>query len=88
MINDKKYYCRICGLKQPIPPWGHDGQNPTRDICSCCGAEFGYEDSLKSAILDYRRKWLDSGALWFSPKEKPTDWNLKEQLKQIPEEFK
>ena len=78
-------YCHCCGL--PIGdflPWGEDGKTPLWDICECCGTEYGYEDSSESALIRYRKNWLSSGAKWFSPKLKPKDWELEEQLKNLP----
>ena len=73
---------------QDEPPWGEDGKNPNHVICSCCGAEFGYEDFTLEGIRDHRNQWLENGAKWFSPKEKPENWLLEDQMKNIPEEFK
>jgi hypothetical protein len=39
-------------------------------------------------IRQRRKNWLDSGAKWFDPKVKPTDWELERQLKNIPIEFR
>lgn len=79
--------CRVCGWVLAEPPWGEDGRSPSYEICSCCGCEFGYEDCRASGILTYRKKWIDSGGVWFSPKDKPEGWSLEDQLKQIPEEL-
>jgi len=77
------FFCRVCGLKQEAPPWGLDERSPTFEICDCCGIEFGYEDSSPSSIKKYRESWLASGAQWFNPKKRPTNWNLDEQLKNL-----
>ena len=81
-------YCRVCGLKQEYAPWGEDENNPSFNICDCCGVEFGYEDRLKKSIQEYRTNWLNNGAKWHNLKEKPENWNLEEQLKQIPQKYK
>jgi len=88
MKNNLNYYCRVCGLKQQTKPWGEDGKTPTFDICSCCGVEFGYEDAKPLSVKKYREKWLQASADWFSKKEKPKNWSLEEQLKNVPEDFK
>lgn len=82
-----KNNCRICGLFQDELPWGKFGDFPTYNICSCCGVEFGNEDyTIESAHL-YRKQWLENGAIWFLIKEKPVNWYLEEQLKNIPKEY-
>ncbi|EGQ8490607.1 MULTISPECIES: hypothetical protein [Vibrio] len=60
--NNDKMACRVCGLIQLDPPWGEDGKSPNYDICSCCGVEFGYEDSSVKGVSTYRKKWLEGGS--------------------------
>ena len=84
MYFEDKCCCRICGLLQIEAPWREDNQTPNYEICSCCGVEFGNEDYIPSSARAYREQWLQGGATWFIPKEKPKDWNLEEQLKQVP----
>jgi hypothetical protein len=80
--------CRVCGLVQAEPPWGHDGTDPTFGICDCCGVEFGYGDISKPAVVRFRTSWLANGAKWRDPKARPTDWNLEDQLAGIPEQWR
>lgn len=80
--------CRVCGLVQLDPPWGEDGKNPSFEICACCGTEFGYEDVLLKSVHANRKKWLEGGAQWVDKKEKPENWSIEEQFKNIPEDFK
>jgi len=87
MVNKKKC-CRVCGLNQDEPPWGEDGNSPSFAICSCCGVEFGYEDCSLESVKKYRSDWLLKNAPWFSKKEKPVNWSIEEQIKNIPDEFK
>jgi hypothetical protein len=87
MLEVKYYPCRICGLLQEDPPWGEDDKTPSFEICACCGVEFGYEDINFVSIRNYRARWLEEGAEWFDVKAKPMEWNLEEQLKNIPSEF-
>ena len=88
IVLEEMYYCRICGLRQSEPPWGEDGKIPSYDICSCCGVEFGNEDYTLESIKRYRTKWIGEGAKWFDNKKKPIEWNLENQLDQIPEKFR
>ena len=80
--------CRVCGLKQPEPPWGIKGDAPTFLICSCCGTEFGYQDCTLKAILENRQLWLNAGAPWSDKKDKPNSWCLEDQLKNISEKYR
>ena len=82
-----KYFCRICGLSYDEAIWGLDNKTPSFDICCCCGVEFGYEDVSIESIRNYRKQWEDSGYPWFRAKEKPSDWNYVEQMRNIPHEF-
>lgn len=89
MINkNPNHFCRICGLDQHENPWGEDNNSPNFAICDCCGAEFGYNDVTITGIHNYRNQWIASSAKWFSPRNKPFNWSLEEQLKNIPEIYK
>ena len=71
-------------------PWGEDGKTPTYDICACCGGEFGFDDDIHACgkpIQVYRSKWISEGANFYNPSERPENWKLEDQLKNIPEEF-
>ncbi len=81
--NLQHLVCRVCGLIQQEPPWGSDGKSPNYDICSCCGVEFGYEDSTDIGVIAYRKKWLESGSKWNNCEDMPENWNVEEQLKNI-----
>ena len=83
----KLYNCRVCGLNQGFEPWENNGERPTHAICPCCGADFGYDDETPLTTKKYRIEWLNNGAQWFCPNEKPENWSLEEQLKNIPKEF-
>ena len=69
------------------PPWGEDGTLPTFNICGCCGVEFGCGDFTLKAIHSRRKTWLIQSAKWEDKEEKPNDWDLEEQMKNIPLEF-
>lgn len=83
-----EHNCRVCGLFNEDPPWGDDGESPSYDICPCCGVEFGYEDYTVESTKKYRAKWISEGAMWFTPKEKPKDWDLVDQIKSIPVSYR
>jgi hypothetical protein len=89
MSSDKeKFACRICGKMQDDPPWGDDNLAPTYNICGCCGVEFGYQDCILEAILAYRKKWIGKGAKWECPQEKPANWSLEEQMRNVPAKYR
>ena len=78
--------CRVCGF---------DGDEfydasgaPTFAICDCCGAESGYQDATPEAARSHRRRWTAGGTPWRVPGERPTDWNLNEQLARVPAEYR
>lgn len=85
--DDSKFRCRVCGWLLQDPPWGPDGRTPTFKSCPCCGVEFGYEDFTPLGAARYRHLWLQRGGSWAGPEQKPSDWDLEEQLKHIPQRF-
>ena len=79
---ENEYICRVCGFEYDIPTW-EEGV-ACGDICDCCGVEFGYEDRILIAIMNFRKKWVGNNAKFNSPKYKPPNWSLCEQIKKIP----
>lgn len=82
-----KFICPVCGydrLKEA--PYNEYG-DPSYEICSCCGFEFGFDDSSqKITFKEYRKNWIDNGFRYFDKKKQPDKWNidvLKKQLKNI-----
>jgi transcription elongation factor Elf1 len=79
-----KYFCPVCGYPELNEIPYDDLGNPSYEICSCCGYEFGFDDNSKNINFDtYRKKWINEGAKWFIPEKKPLEWNLEEQLKNV-----
>jgi transcription elongation factor Elf1 len=78
------YTCPICGYDQLTePPYDKNG-NPSYEICSCCGFEYGYDDHDQGESFEsYRIEWINNGAIWFDQNSKPKDWSLKSQLLNI-----
>ncbi|WP_028402360.1 hypothetical protein [Ectobacillus panaciterrae] len=78
------YICPVCGydgLEEPL--YDEDG-DPSYEICSCCGFEYGFDDlDQEYSFEQYRRKWIEQGASWFSDYLKPSKWSLKKQLENI-----
>lgn len=82
-LNSPDHHCSVCGYPLDHLPWGEDGRSPTYEICPCCGVEFGNEDYTPASIQRYRAKWIQEGAIWFTPEAMPDDWKLEEQLANI-----
>jgi hypothetical protein len=80
-------HCRVCGLEQDEPPRNEQGR-ASYDICVCCGTEAGFDDLTLTGVRQRRKEWLDNGAQWFRKREKPPDWDLEQQLKNIPPEYR
>jgi len=78
------YTCPVCGYdKLEEEAYDVDG-NPSYEICKCCGFEFGYDDESEGkSFKEYRMEWIESGAQWHNAKEKPENWNVKVQLRNI-----
>ncbi|MDY6024791.1 hypothetical protein [Bergeyella zoohelcum] len=82
-----EYNCRVCGFDNyPDCFWTND--IPYYIICPCCGCESGNEDYSIEVVKRYREKWINGGADWVEPKEKPEKWNKEEQFKNIPQGYK
>ena len=76
--------CPVCGFDGLKEPPYDDHGFPSYIICPCCGYEYGYDDNnLNLSFETYRHKWITAGANWFIPCEKPTNWNLQEQLNNL-----
>lgn len=87
-MHNEKLFCRVCGYKSKIFPWGLDGKTPLYDYCLCCGVEHGYQDGSPIGARNFRKLWVESGANWADKSAKPEGWTLDEQLEQVPFEFR
>ncbi len=65
---------------------------PTSAICGCCGrgsgigdvgAEPGSWDGVQG-LHDFRGWWIGHGAQWGRPRSKPRDWDVFQQVMNIP----
>lgn len=86
MKNKAEYICRICWYEDYEPFWLETGW-PSWQICVCCWSESWYYDTLDNAIKNNRKKWIEWWCKWFDPKEKPENWDIEEQMKNIPEKY-
>lgn len=83
-FTERLYYiCPICGYDRLDEPPRIDGYIPSHNICDCCGAEFGLDDCTQKQIEKNRKKWIEAGCQWFYIEEKPPNWKLEEQLKNL-----
>lgn len=86
--------CRACGYLYDFYPWGPGGIIPEDGTCSCCGCEWGTDDSLFAWVIWWRLDWLDKGAPWWDRGEyklsilQPPGWDLEAQLRSIPMQFR
>ena len=85
-----KYICPVCGYDGLYEqPWIND--NPSDEICPCCGIQFGYTDAAggdintrKKIYREWRKKWINESMMWWSDSRKPpNDWNPEKQLANI-----
>lgn len=79
-MSDEIKDCPICGCENTFdPPYKcYSDLACSYDICLCCGCEFGLDDSE-----EYFDEWLTRGGDWLSKKDKPENWKLEDQLKNI-----
>lgn len=83
------FICVVCGYDKLETAQYNDNGIPTFNICQCCGFQSGYDDlDQGNSFEEYREKWINNGAKWFRPKEKPSNWDFKGQLKNIPIEYR
>jgi hypothetical protein len=80
-MKKDKYICPVCGFPElNEPPFGVSSE-PSYEICSCCGFEFGFDcGDDKQTFAKFRQNWLAHGAPWFMPGLKPIGWDVEKQL--------
>ena len=91
----KKYKCPVCGYDGlDEEPYGTNF-NPSYEICSCCGFEYGYSEDhdvelgyivvpneMKEAAFQlYRKQWVENGAPVHTPTDFPKDYHIKGKVK-------
>nr|WP_223184472.1 hypothetical protein [Streptomyces sp. CBMA152] len=57
-------------------------------ICPCCSNESGIGDDNVSQVRELRGYWVVTGAPWDESKLRPANWNLLEQLSNIPPQWR
>lgn len=68
------------------PPYSTFMGEPSYEVCSCCGFEFGNDDepgtgAAGASFAEYRAQWLEDGANWFEPSLQPAGWDVQRQLR-------
>ena len=81
--------CYVCGFDYTSDkPWGEDGESPDQSGCVCCGVQFGYEDLTVQNLVDYRKKWLSTGARWINESFRPEHWSFEKQFVNVPMKYR
>lgn len=59
-------YCPVCGYEGPEGSRApYIGDEPSFDICPCCGFQYGVTDDIEQETFEsWRLKWVESGAKW------------------------
>jgi len=75
---NKKYRCPVCGFDGLREEPFNSSNEPSHEICPCCGFEFGFDGGNDQRIFTkFRQNWINNGAKWFMPGLKPQDWDKK-----------
>lgn len=64
-----------------------DNPKVESDFCDCCGISFKRGPMPIEEARTYRNSWLQHPLLWRNPKAIPQEWNLEDQVSQIPLEY-
>ncbi|MGL4819524.1 MAG: hypothetical protein ACRC5C_06050 [Bacilli bacterium] len=82
--------CLVCGFNELYEPPFNSENEPSDEICPCCGFHFGFDDDCEQfeskidTYVHWRNKWINGGCNWFSTGRKPRKcWDASEQLKQL-----
>ena len=80
------YLCPVCGYNRlEEEPYDKNGI-ASSEICPCCGFEFGYDDFSEGHTFEsYREKWITEGCQWFDITEMPDNFDILEQLSNLPQ---
>jgi hypothetical protein len=71
----RKYICPVCGFDGLKEAAFSQNNEPSHEICPCCGFEFGFDGGNEPAIFtEFRQRWIDNGSKWFMPNLKPRNW--------------
>ncbi|MFF9046940.1 hypothetical protein [Streptomyces parvulus] len=85
--NRTETACRICGYDDGDQLFNEYGV-PQYVICPCCYGESGIGDDNVSQVRERRGYWVATGAPWHDQGFRPADWELLEQLANIPPQWR
>jgi hypothetical protein len=75
--------CPVCGFDGLDEPAYDSHRCASFGICSCCGTEFGYDDSSRTHA-ELRAEWIRNGKLWWSrATAPPMGWDPAQQLHRL-----
>lgn len=77
-------YCPVCGYDPGYPPWGVDGNSPTREVCSCCGVCWSDDIRNPRSRRGYREAWIGEGAEWVDSQTAHDGLATVERLSRLP----
>ncbi|MDR3450745.1 MAG: hypothetical protein P4M15_13550 [Alphaproteobacteria bacterium] len=77
--------CPVCGYPELSEPAYNEYKNPSFDICSSCGYQFGKTDDDNHITHEqWRSQWIANGMIWDKGYSKPPKgWNPEQQLQNI-----
>ena len=77
------FVCPACGFPDLDEPPRSPTGGSSYEICPSCGFEFGVtDDDLGYSYLEWRERWLGSGARW-THGDPPAGWDPRAQLTNI-----
>ena len=78
------YTCPVCGFTGLAESPYTQKNEPSYEICPCCGFEFGFDSvGNKGLFIEFRQRWIKNGAQWFIQRLRPENWDLEAQLMNV-----
>ncbi len=78
--------CRVCGYDDGETRWL--GRDPLDDVCHCCGAVSGVDDSSAGQVARARASWVEKGRPWLRPEDRPDVWDPATALAALPPKWR
>jgi transcription elongation factor Elf1 len=77
------HICPVCGYSS-LKSAAYKNEIGSFEICSSCGYQFEVTDMDEGITHEeWRKRWIDGGMKWWSPKPVPSNWNPEQQLKNL-----
>ncbi len=78
------YICPVCGYPDLYEEAYRPSGEPSYEICSSCGYEFGKTDMDEHITFEqWREYWIENGMTWNGVSLPPANWSPREQLLNI-----